>query len=87
MNEPIRRNVITAASPTTNKSVLEVHNLQTQFFTDAGILRAVDGVSFSVAAGESPAPARASPHPRLSASSTTRPGSSAAKYASRAAMS
>jgi peptide/nickel transport system ATP-binding protein len=34
------------------KPVLQVRNLQTQFFTDAGILRAVDGVSFSVAAGE-----------------------------------
>src|SRR5262249_24584465 len=32
--------------------VLEVRNLETQFFTDAGVLRAVDGVSFSVAAGE-----------------------------------
>ena len=33
--------------------VLEVKNLQTQFFTDAGVVRAVDGISFSVAAGES----------------------------------
>src|SRR5438874_1729628 len=33
-------------------AVLDVRDLQTQFFTDAGIVRAVDGVSFSVAAGE-----------------------------------
>ena len=32
--------------------VLDVRDLQTQFFTDAGIVRAVDDVSFSVAAGE-----------------------------------
>src|ERR671912_2679059 len=32
--------------------VLEVRNLRTQFFTDEGVVRAVDGVSFSVAAGE-----------------------------------
>jgi peptide/nickel transport system ATP-binding protein len=33
-------------------AVLDVRDLQTQFFTDAGIVRAVDGVTFSVAAGE-----------------------------------
>ncbi len=32
--------------------VLQVHGLKTQFFTDEGIVRAVDGVSFSVAGGE-----------------------------------
>ncbi|MEI6738613.1 MAG: ABC transporter ATP-binding protein, partial [Pseudomonadota bacterium] len=34
------------------KPVLEVENLQTHFFTKAGVVRAVDGVSFSVARGE-----------------------------------
>ena len=32
--------------------VLEVRGLKTQFFTDEGVVRAVDGVSFSVAGGE-----------------------------------
>src|SRR5205085_2860530 len=32
--------------------IFDVRDLQTQFFTDAGIVRAVDGVTFSVAAGE-----------------------------------
>ncbi len=33
-------------------SVLEVDDLRTQFFTRDGIVRAVDGVSFRVGAGE-----------------------------------
>ena len=40
--------VLSAAAP----PVLEVRDLKTQFFTDEGIVHAVDGVSFSVAAGE-----------------------------------
>jgi len=32
--------------------VLEIHNLQTHFFTPAGVVRAVDGVSYAVASGE-----------------------------------
>jgi oligopeptide/dipeptide ABC transporter ATP-binding protein len=32
--------------------VLEIDNLQTHFFTEAGVVRAVDGVSYSVRAGE-----------------------------------
>src|SRR5690625_717909 len=38
-----------AASP---EPVLDVRNLQTHFFTDRGVLRAVDGVSFQLAPGE-----------------------------------
>ena len=34
------------------QSILEVRDLQTHFFTNAGAVRAVDGVSFSVAPGE-----------------------------------
>lgn len=33
-------------------SVLDIRDLQTHFFTDAGVVKAVDGVSFSLAAGE-----------------------------------
>lgn len=32
--------------------VMDVRNLRTQFFTDEGIVKAVDGISFQVAAGE-----------------------------------
>ena len=41
-----------ARAPAAGTTILEVRGLQTQFFTDAGIVRAVDGVTFSVAAGE-----------------------------------
>ena len=33
-------------------SILEVKNLKTQFFTEAGVVRAVDGVNFTVKRGE-----------------------------------
>jgi len=36
----------------TARPLLEIDNLQTHFFTSAGVVRAVDGVSCSVAAGE-----------------------------------
>ena len=35
-----------------SESVLEIRDLRTFFFTDQGVARAVDGVSFSVARGE-----------------------------------
>lgn len=35
-----------------NKPILEVKDLQTYFLTDAGVVKAVDGVSFSVDTGE-----------------------------------
>lgn len=35
-----------------NKTILEVKGLKTQFFTDAGVVRAVDGIDFDVKAGE-----------------------------------
>ena len=42
------------AAPSTPQDgpILDVRDLRTQFFTDAGIVRAVDGVSFTVEAGE-----------------------------------
>jgi peptide/nickel transport system ATP-binding protein len=51
-DQQTRSDTGTPAPAVPAKLVLEVRNLQTQFFTDAGVLRAVDGVSFSVAAGE-----------------------------------
>ena len=36
----------------TMEPILEISDLQTHFFTKAGILRAVDGVSFEIGAGE-----------------------------------
>ncbi|MEQ8366086.1 MAG: ATP-binding cassette domain-containing protein, partial [Roseicyclus sp.] len=33
-------------------SVLDVRDLQTHFFTEAGVVKAVDGVSFSLNEGE-----------------------------------
>ncbi len=41
-----------SSSPQPPPCVLEVDNLQTYFFTQAGTIRAVDGVSYSVRAGE-----------------------------------
>ena len=41
-----------ARVPPAGTPILDVRDLRTQFFTDAGIVRAVDGVTFSVAAGE-----------------------------------
>jgi len=41
-----------ARVPAAGTPILDVRDLRTQFFTDAGIVRAVDGVTFSVAAGE-----------------------------------
>ena len=32
--------------------ILKISNLQTHFFTKAGVLKAVDGVSFEIGAGE-----------------------------------
>ena len=50
--EPIERAPAEpGASPA--KPLLEIDNLQTHFFTAAGVVRAVDGVSYEVRAGES----------------------------------
>ena len=39
-------------SDTTQQPLLEIHNLKTHFYTDDGVVRAVDGVSFTIAKGE-----------------------------------
>jgi ABC-type microcin C transport system duplicated ATPase subunit YejF len=41
---------VTVAAPA--HSLLEIENLQTHFFTPVGVVRAVDGVSYSVRSGE-----------------------------------
>src|SRR6056297_4125767 len=41
-----------ATSTTRNDALLEVENLQTAFFTDKEVIRAVDGVSFDIRRGE-----------------------------------
>jgi len=41
-----------AAEPLARPATLEVADLRTHFFTKAGVVKAVDGVSFAVAAGE-----------------------------------
>ncbi len=40
------------AAPSATSAILEIDNLQTHFFTSAGTVRAVDGVSYSVRPGE-----------------------------------
>src|SRR5438270_11672301 len=53
MTMDARARSMNARMPTeAGTAVLEVRDLQTQFFTDAGIVRAVDGVSLAIAAGE-----------------------------------
>jgi peptide/nickel transport system ATP-binding protein len=43
---------VTASGMTPARTILEIDNLQTHFFTAAGVVRAVDGVSYSVKSGE-----------------------------------
>jgi oligopeptide/dipeptide ABC transporter ATP-binding protein len=53
VNEPVPASSRTAgvrAEP--QSTVLEVDNLQTHFFTTSGVIKAVDGVSYTVKAGE-----------------------------------
>ncbi len=40
------------AAASTNGNILEVHGLKTYFYTEAGVVKAVDGVDFSVKQGE-----------------------------------
>ena len=49
--EPIERALGDTGS-TPSKLLLEIDNLQTHFFTAAGVVRAVDGVSYTVRTGE-----------------------------------
>ena len=53
MNEVATVEKPVAASDTAPaRTILEIDNLQTHFFTAAGVVRAVDGVSYSVRSGE-----------------------------------
>ena len=47
VEKTVRDRIATAAEP-----LLEIDNLETHFFTQAGVVRAVDGISYSVRAGE-----------------------------------
>jgi oligopeptide/dipeptide ABC transporter ATP-binding protein len=44
--------LVTASGMPPARTILEIDNLQTHFFTAAGVVRAVDGVSYSVKSGE-----------------------------------
>jgi len=41
-----------ASADNGDKPLLDIHNLHTQFFTEGGVVRAVDGIDFSVRRGE-----------------------------------
>ena len=43
---------VVASDATPARTILDIDNLQTHFFTAAGVVRAVDGVSYSVRSGE-----------------------------------
>jgi oligopeptide/dipeptide ABC transporter ATP-binding protein len=47
----VERDIATPGSPA-DRPVLEIENLQTHFFTAGGVVKAVDGVSYSVHSGE-----------------------------------
>ena len=53
-SRPADASATSSADPgtSTSQAVLEIDNLQTHFFTSAGVLKAVDGVSYSVKSGE-----------------------------------
>jgi hypothetical protein len=68
------------------RTVLDIDNLQTHFFTAAGVVRAVDGVSYNVKSGETAA-GKASRRFPSCGWSPTRPGVlSAAPFISMAAI-
>ena len=52
MNQGIAADGATSERAVTGRNVLEIEDLRTHFFTAAGVVRAVDGVSYGVRAGE-----------------------------------
>src|SRR5206468_6855000 len=51
-DRPEAPRVVSASGPGTDEAVLEVRDLRTHFFTEAGVVKSVDGVSFKIPKGK-----------------------------------